>query len=131
MVASSLPTLPTLDSVTNPASASDALSDALAAVATASQEHSVPPPAKGLVHGHHLDRAAVSFDDLRSWLREFHVLLAKIATVHAELTSWSVTVGTPFSLTLTVNFADRTRTGPTLNVPVHSPPGVGRASIPR
>jgi hypothetical protein len=34
-----------------------------------------------------------------------HRLLVKIAFIHAEIISWSVTVGTDFSLT--VNFADR------------------------
>ncbi len=39
------------------------------------------------------------------WLREFHRLLVKIAVKHAEIVSWSITVGIDFSLT--VNFADR------------------------
>jgi hypothetical protein len=49
----------------------------------------------------------VPFEALRAWLREFHELLVKVASKHEQLMSWSVTVGMPFTLTLTVNFVDR------------------------
>lgn len=41
--------------------------------------------------------AAVPFEDLKDWIKELHTLLVKISAKHAEFTTWSVTVGTPFS----------------------------------
>ena len=54
-------------------------------------------------HGPRHAREAVPSSEWETWLREFHRLLAKIAVKHAEVISWSVSVGTDFSLT--VNFA--------------------------
>jgi hypothetical protein len=110
VVTSPLPVLPDPESVTDSASASEALSCALAAVATASQKLSVAPHDRELVHELHLDRAFVAFEDVKTWIGNFHELLVRIAAVHPQLTSWSVTVGTPFDLTLTVNFTDNART---------------------
>jgi hypothetical protein len=109
VVTSPLPPLPDPESVTGPASASEALSSALAAVATASQNLGAAPHDSELVRELHPGRAVVAFEDLKTWIGNFHELLVKIAAEHAQLTSWSVTVGTPFDLTLTVNFTDNAR----------------------
>jgi hypothetical protein len=107
VIPTSLPTLPNPATVTDAKSASDALSTALAAVATASESLSAESlPGRELKHSH-LEKAVVPFEALRAWLREFHELLVKVASKHEQLMSWSVTVGMPFTLTLTVNFVDR------------------------
>ena len=102
----SLPDLPDPESITDESSAADALSSALVAAATANRTLSVASEAdeqrdRGPRHA----RADLPSDELEGWLREFHRLLVKIATKHAEIVSWSVSVGTDFSLE--VNFASR------------------------
>ena len=101
---SSLPDLPDPESVTDESSAASALSSALVAAATANRTLSVAPEAgKEREHGPRHAKGAVASSEGETWLREFHRLLAKIAVKHAELISWSVSVGTDFSLT--INFA--------------------------
>jgi len=107
VISTSLPALPDPATVTDAKSASDALCSALAAVATASESLS-PESLPGLEPKHsHLEKAVVPFEELRTWFRKFHELLVKVASKHDQFMSWSVTVGTPFNLTFTVNFADR------------------------
>jgi hypothetical protein len=106
MISTPLPVLPDPANVTDAKTASDALSCALAAVATASESQSAGS-LPGAELKHPLEKAVVPFEELWTWFREFHKLLVKVASKHDQLMSWSVTVGTPFNLTLTVNFADR------------------------
>jgi hypothetical protein len=106
MISTPLPVLPDPATVTDAKTASDALSCALAAVATASESQSAES-LPGTEPKHPLEKAVVPFEELWTWFREFHKLLVKVASKHDQLMSWSVTVGTPFNLTLTVNFADR------------------------
>jgi hypothetical protein len=101
---SSLPDLPDPESITDESSASSALSSALVAAATANQTLSVASEAdEEHEHQPRHARTAVPAAEWETWLREFHRLLVKIAAKHAELISWSVSVGT--DLSLTVNFA--------------------------
>lgn len=101
----SLPELPDPVNVTGPESASDILSKTLVAVATASKQlTAVPALGQGSARPH-LDWAAIPFKELEGWTGKLHKLLVAIAAQHACMVSWSVTVGTPFDLTLTVNFA--------------------------
>jgi hypothetical protein len=103
---SSLPNLPDPESITDESSAADALSSALVAAATANRTLSVASEdEEEQKHGPRHARAAVPSDEWEEWLREFHRLLVRIAIKHAEIVSWSVSVGTDFSLT--VNFASR------------------------
>jgi hypothetical protein len=103
---SSLPDLQDPASITDEPSAADALSSALVAAVTANRTLSVASEAdEQREHGPRHARADVPADELESWLREFHRLLVKIAAKHAEIVSWSVSVGTDFSLE--VNFASR------------------------
>jgi hypothetical protein len=103
---SSLPNLPDPDSITDESSAADALSSALVAAATANRTLSVASDAEEeRKHGPRHARAVVPSDEWEGWLKEFHRLLVRIAVKHAEIVSWSVSVGTDFSLT--VNFASR------------------------
>ena len=102
----SLPSLPDPESITDESSAAGALSSALVAAATANRTLKVAPEAdEEREQGSRDVRTAVPREEWEGWLREFHRLLVKIAFIHAEIVSWSVTVGTEFSLT--VNFADR------------------------
>lgn len=103
-VVTSLPKLPDPESVTDESSAADALSSALVAAATANRTLSVASDT-GEERGPRHARQGPPPEELEGWLREFHRLLVRIAVRHAEIVSWSVTVGTDFSLT--VNFADR------------------------
>ena len=101
-----LPSLPDPESITDESSAADALSSALVAAATANRTLKVAPESdEEREHGPRHERTAVPSEEWEGWLREFHRLLVKIAVKHAEIVSWSVTVGIDFSLT--VNFADR------------------------
>lgn len=103
---SSLPDLPDPESITDESSAADALSSALVAAATANRTLNVASEAEeDRKHGPRHARADVPSDEWEEWLREFHRLLVRIAVKHAEIVSWSVSVGTDFSLT--VNFASR------------------------
>jgi hypothetical protein len=103
---STLPSLPDPESITDASSAADALSSALVAAATANRTLKVAPEAdEEREHGSRHARTAVPSEEWEGWLKEFHRLLVKIAVKHAEIVSWSVTVGIDFSLT--VNFADR------------------------
>jgi hypothetical protein len=103
---SSLPVLPDPESITDESSAADALSSALVAAATANRTLNVASEAEDeREHGPRHARAALPSDEWEGWLREFHRLLVRIAVKHAEIVSWSVSVGTDFSLT--VNFASR------------------------
>jgi hypothetical protein len=105
-IVSSLPDLPDPESVTDESSAADALSSALVAAATANRTLTVASKAgEEWEHGPRHARAAVPSEEWERWLRDFHGLLVRIAIKHAEVVSWSVTVGTDFSLT--VNFASR------------------------
>ena len=131
---SSLPSLPDPGTVKDPASASDALSSALAAVATVSKQLTAAPPPGGELTHPHLNWAAVPFKELKGWIGQFHELLVAIAAKHASLVSWSVTVGTPFNLTLTVNFADKTGAPSESNIlgqkeSVLAPPPAGMSMI--
>jgi hypothetical protein len=111
-IPTSLPDLPDPATVTDAKTASDALSRALAAAATASESRSAESlPGAELKHPPEKD--GVPFEQLWAWFRKFHELLVKVASNHDQLISWSVTVGTPFNLTLTVNFADRDHAQPT------------------
>jgi hypothetical protein len=102
---SSLPDLPDPESITDESSAADALSSALVAAVTANRTLNVAPEAEDeQKHGPRHARAALPSDEWEGWLREFHRLLVRIAVKHAEIVSWSVSVGTDFSLT--VNFAN-------------------------
>jgi hypothetical protein len=115
MIPTSLPDLPDPATVTDAKTASDALSGALAAAATASESRSARAlPGAELKHPPEKD--VVPFEQLWAWFRKFHELLVKVASKHDQLISWSVTVGTPFNLTLTVNFADRDQAHPARRV---------------
>jgi len=57
----------------------------------------------------HVGKAATPLEELTDWIRDFHILLVKISENHPQFSSWSVTVGTPLTLTLTVNFANTDR----------------------
>jgi hypothetical protein len=101
---SSLPDLPDPESITDESSAASALSSALVAAATANRTLSVGSEAdEEREHEPRHARTAVPSAEWEKWLRDFHRLLVKIAVKHAEIISWSVSVGTDFSLT--VNFA--------------------------
>jgi hypothetical protein len=101
---SSLPDLPDPESITDESSAAGALSSALVAAATANRTLSVASGAdEEQERGPRHARTAVPSAEWELWLREFHRLLVKIAVKHAEIISWSVSVGTDFSLT--INFA--------------------------
>jgi hypothetical protein len=103
---SSLPDLPDPESITDESSAAEALSSALVAAATANRTLSVAlEPSEERERGPRHARTAVPSEEWEGWLRDFHKLLVRIAVEHAEIVSWSVTVGTDFSLT--VNFAAR------------------------
>jgi hypothetical protein len=108
MISTALPDLPNPATVTDAQTASEALSCALAAVATASESQSAES-LSGAELDHPLEKAVVPFEELLPWFRKFHELLVKVASKHDQPMSWSVTVGTPFNLTLTVNFADKDR----------------------
>jgi hypothetical protein len=94
-----LPQLPPPGSIHDEASASSALSSALAAVTTANRQLA----AQAATDQHH-DWMAFHVE-MTSWLKEFHEILAKVVSFRADITSWSVTVG--MSNTLTVNFANK------------------------
>lgn len=101
---SSLPDLPDPESITDESSAAGALSTALVAAATANRTLSVASAAdEERERGPRHAKASVPSAEWEKWLRDFHRLLVKIAIIHSELISWSVSVGTDFSLT--VNFA--------------------------
>ena len=106
MILTPLPTLPDPATVTDAKTAANALSCALAATATASESQSAES-LPGTELKHPPEKSVASFEELWAWFRKFHELLVKVASKHDQLMSWSVTVGTPFNLTLTVNFADR------------------------
>lgn len=90
----SVTNLPDPKSVTDKASASDALTSALAVVATANRALDTGPRDLATLHG-----------DLKAIFKELHELLPKIAAFRADITGWSVTVG--MSNTLTVNFLNK------------------------
>ena len=101
---SSLPDLPDPGSITDESSAAGALSTALVAAATANRTLTVGSAADGeRERGPRHAKTSVPSTEWEIWLRDFHRVLVKIAIVHSELISWSVSVGTDFSLT--VNFA--------------------------
>jgi hypothetical protein len=97
----SLPALPDPESITDEASASDALHSALVAVCVANYKlaNSQKEDQTG---AHHQDWAA--FHELMGLFKDLHAILPKIASFRADITSWSVTIG--MSNTLTVNFAN-------------------------
>jgi hypothetical protein len=99
----SLPDLPNPESITDEASASDALCGTLAVVATANRKLATAPSEDG-PSGVHEDLAALH-DNFKGLFKELHELLPKIASFRADITGWSVTVG--MSNTLTVNFTSK------------------------
>jgi hypothetical protein len=100
---SDLPDLPNPESITDEASASDALCGTLAVVATANRKLATVP-SEDQPGGIHEDLAALH-DDFKGLFKELHELLPKIASFRADITGWSVTVG--MSDTLTVNFTNK------------------------
>ena len=106
---SDLPDLPNPESITDEASASDALCGTLAVVATANRKLATVP-SEDQPSGIHEDLAALH-DHFKGLFKELHELLPKIASFRADITGWSVTVG--MSNTLTINFAnEHARHGP-------------------
>jgi hypothetical protein len=111
VTATSLSAMPDPESVTDKASASDALCSMLAVVATVSADSGgarEDQPA-----GLHEDSATVHVR-LEELFHKLHGLLPAIAYYRRDITGWSVTVGT--SITLTMNFTNNTQ-GPPLNAP--------------
>ena len=100
---SDLPDLPNPESITDEASASDALCGTLAVVATANRKLATVP-SEDQPSGIHEDLAALH-DHFKGLFKELHELLPKIASFRADITGWSVTVG--MSDTLTVNFTNK------------------------
>lgn len=103
----SLPALSALladpNSITDEASASDALCCTLAVVATANRKLATAPR-EDQPGGLHEDLATFH-DHLKGLFEGLHELLPKIASFRADITGWSVTVG--LSDTLTVNFMNK------------------------
>jgi len=99
----SLPDLPKPESITDEASASDALCGTLAVVATANRSLATAPreDQAGGVH----EGLAMPHDHFKGLFKELHELLPKIASFRTDITGWSVTVG--MSNTLTVNFTNK------------------------
>lgn len=99
----SLQTLPDPKSITNKASASDALTSTLAVVATTNRALASAP--REDEPGGRDEDLATLHGDLKAMFKELHELLPKIASFRADITGWSVTVG--MSNTLTVNFVNK------------------------
>ena len=100
---SDLPDLPNPESITDEASASDALCGTLAVVATANRKLATQP-SDDQPNGVHEDLTELH-DHFKGVFKELHELLPKIASFRADITGWSVTVG--MSDTLTVNFTNK------------------------
>ena len=98
-----LPALPNPESITDEASASDALCGTLAVVATANRKLATAL-SEDQPSGIHEDLAGLH-DHFKGLFKELHELLPKIASFRADITGWSVTVG--MSDTLTVNFTNK------------------------
>ena len=98
-----LPALPNPESITDEASASDALCGTLAVVATANRKLATPPSddQPNVIH----EDLTELHDHFKGLFKELHELLPKIASFRADITGWSVTVG--MSDTLTVNFTNK------------------------
>lgn len=103
MTATSLPSLPDPKSITDEASASDALCCTLAVVATANRKLATTPMEDQ--PGELREDLATFHEHLKGLFKELHELLPKIASFRADITGWSVTVG--MSDTLTVNFTNK------------------------
>jgi hypothetical protein len=97
----SLPALPDPQSITDEASASDALHHALVAVCAANYKLANAKK-KDQTSAHHQDWSA--FHELMGLFKDLHALIPKIASFRPDITSWSVTIG--MSNTVTVNFAN-------------------------
>jgi hypothetical protein len=95
--------LPDPESITNKTSASDALCNTLAVVATANRALATAPR-EDQSEGSHEDLTTLHAD-LKAIFNELHKLLPKIASFRDDITGWSVTVG--MSNTLTVNFINK------------------------
>jgi hypothetical protein len=102
----SLPALPKPESITDEASASDALHSALVAVC-ATNYKLASPKKKDQTGAHQLDWSA--FHELMGLYKDLHALIPKIASFRPDITSWSVTVG--MSNTVTVNFVNANAKG--------------------
>ena len=98
-----LPDLPNPESITDEASASDALCGTLAVVATANRKLATAL-SEDQPSGIHEDPSGLH-DHFKRLFKELHELLPKIASFRADITGWSVTVG--MSDTLTVNFTNK------------------------
>jgi hypothetical protein len=99
----SIPDLPKPESITNEASASDALCGTLAVVA-ATNRTLATAPREDQEDGICKDPAALH-SHFKGLFKELHELLPKIASFRTDITGWSVTVG--MSDTLTVNFTNK------------------------
>jgi hypothetical protein len=97
-----LPALPDAASITDEASASDALSSALAVVATANRLGAAPREHE---HGGIEKDIEAVHQRLKELFKGLHELLPKIAAFRVDITGWSVTVG--MSDTLTINFVNK------------------------
>jgi hypothetical protein len=66
--------------------------------------------------GEPLENLSTSHEHLKGLFKELHVLLPRIASFRADITGWSVTVGT--SNSLTVNFRnEHAQAGPDSGIP--------------
>ena len=103
VIETSLPNLPNPESITDEASASDALCGTLAVVATANRKLATQP-SEDQPNGIY-ENPTELHDHFKGLFKELHELLPKIAFFRADITGWSVTVG--MSDTLTVNFTNQ------------------------
>jgi hypothetical protein len=103
MTGTSLPDLPKPESITDEASASDALCGTLAVVATANRKLATAPTEDQA--GGVDEDLATPHDHFKGLFKELHELLPKIASFRTDITGWSITVG--MSNTLTVNFTNK------------------------
>ena len=114
VTATTLSDLPDPKSITDEESASDALCHTLAVVATANRKLAAAPSEDQ--SGEPLKDLPTSHEHLKGLFKELHVLLPRIASFRADITGWSVTVGT--SDTLTVNFTSKhAQAGPDSGIP--------------
>ena len=102
VTAATLSNLPDPKSITDEASASDALCHTLAVVAATNRKLATAP--SGDQPGEPIEDLSTSHEHLKGLFKELHLLLPRIASFRADITGWSVTVG--MSDTLTVNFTN-------------------------
>jgi hypothetical protein len=114
VTATTLSDLPDPKSITDEESASDALCHTLAVVATTNRRLAAAPSEDR--SGEPLENLSTSHEHLKGLFKELHVLLPRIASFRADITGWSVTVGT--SNSLTVNFRnEHAQAGPDSGIP--------------